>query len=177
MDGSSASRQALDPALLSVLSDAELSGLAETVAALQRERAVAQGDEAALIEEGFANGFDSKGQARDPWMRNGVLICPGVKRDSGALSHRCSFVSVEGSWVWECADVLADDVRHVVARHTEQRSVTLVAAHDGLEFDVVASKARGGAHERTGVRSFVVRGGSPVLVNTRSDAGRVASHR
>ena len=149
------------------LSDGDLSAAADVIAVEQRRRAVEGGDLDALAELGFAQGFDSRGATKAPWMVNGILVCPGIKSDTGRLSHRCTFVSVGGTWVWEHADTVADVIKHVAGRQVEQRSITLVAAYDGLEYDVVSSRSRGGPHEVQKVQSFTIQGGAPVLVNTR----------
>lgn len=158
---------------LAALSDAQLSGLGAQVAAEQQSRAVAEADPEALTELGFAEGFKSNGLPIDPWMVNGVLVCPGSKIDKSATSHDCAFANVGGDWIWECGDLLLDTVRYVPGPKTQMRSVSLVAAYEGLAVDLVASKLKTGVHQMQSVRSFVVTGGKLQLVQARA---RTADH-
>jgi hypothetical protein len=155
-------------AALFELTDVELSGLAEAVAAEQRTRAADSGDLGALIEEGFRLGFDGRGMAKGPWVTSGVIVCPGAKVGMGS-THKCRFVAVGDSWVWESRDVLRDDVRQLDGR---TNTVTLVAAVDGLELWSVVSKARNGRHERQQADGYVVRGGELVVTEIRSKLDR-----
>jgi hypothetical protein len=159
----------------SVLDDRTLADLAAMIAAEQRERAVAAADPDALVELGFSQGFTGDGMPRDPWLVNGVLVCTGTRIDRSATGHDCGFVSVGGSWVWEADDLLADVVRHLPGPKSRMRAVSLVAAYDGLELDLVVSRARAGVHQMKSARSFVVRDGALVLVTTRTP--RVPDHR
>lgn len=155
--------------------DEELARLAADVADEQRRRALAAGDLDALVEAGFAEGFDAKGGATNPWVVGGLLVCPGSKVDRSGASHECRFVSVGGSWVWECAEKVVDEVRRLPEPRPSVRTVTVLAATEGLELDVVASRMRSGVHQMTSVRSYVFRRGDLELVDTR--AREASGHR
>jgi hypothetical protein len=165
-----------DFAGLLVLSDAELSGAAETIAAEQRRRAIEGGDVEALAASAFEDGFDVRGAAKAPWLVGGLLVCPGIKRDTGRMSHRCVFVSLGGTWCWEHPDLVNDVVRHTAGRQVEQRSISVIAAYDGLEYDVVESKYQTGQHQVQKARSFAITNGAIVHVSTR-DRSAVSGHR
>lgn len=152
------------------LSDVELSGVAEAVAAEQRSRASAQGDLSALVDDVFRTGFDSQGMARAPWLVGGVLVCPGSKVGATPASHRCRFVAIGDAWVWESRDVLLDEMRQVGNGRTH--TVTLIAAFDGLEGWTVTSKARSGRHERQQADGFRVEGGQLVTTEIRAKVNR-----
>lgn len=153
---------------LRVLGDVPLGNLVTLAIEEQRRRALEGGDTEALVEDGFERGFNSKGEARDPWLASGILVCPGSKVDRSALSHECTFVNVDDSWVWESPDRIHDDVRNLPGPRTVMRTVTLVLASEGMEVDMVSSKQRNGVHEMKSVRSFVVKGGKLELVNARA---------
>jgi hypothetical protein len=163
------------PVDLSALSDGELSALAACVAAEQQMRAIAGADPDALVELGFAEGFKSDGLPRDPWLVAGVLICPGARNDRSATSHDCGFVTVGDVWVWEADERITDVIRQVPGPRHRMRSVTLLAAFDGLAVDLVVSRARSGMHQLRGVRSFEVHNAEVTLVGTRTP--RRTDHR
>lgn len=147
------------------LSDEALSALLADGLAEQRRRAEAVGDIDAIVEAAFEAGFDSRGQANPPWVTHGLLVCPGSIRERSTSSHDCVFVHVDGNWVWQSDDLIIDVVRSVPQqKHTHQRSITLLAAVEGTEYDVVASKMRQGVHHATHVRSYRISNGEPVLV-------------
>jgi hypothetical protein len=160
---------------LTSLSAAELSALAASVAAEQQSRAIEAAEPEALCELGFSQGFTAEGLPRDPFIVGGVLVCPGARVDRSGTSHDCGFVSVGEKWVWEADDLIADDVRHLPGPKPRMRSVSLLAAYDGLELDLVISRARSGVHQMKSARSFVVRSGALVLVNTRTK--KLPDHR
>lgn len=159
---------------LGAMSDGQLSALAEQVRVEQQARAVAAADPAALCELGFAEGFKSNGLPTDPWLVGGMLVIPGARVDKSATSHECGFANLDDQWVWECEDLIEHTVRHLPGPRPQMRTVSVVAAYDGLQLDLVASKMRTGVHEMQSVRSFVVTGGSLELVQSRA---RRADHR
>jgi hypothetical protein len=142
----------------------------------QRSLAVAQGDEDALIEEGFAEGFDAKGNARQPWIIGEVLVCPGSIVAKSATSHECFFVKIEDEWVWQSPEKFADVIRHFgESPRQHQRSVTLVAALEGMALDYVRAKKRRDGHQGISGSSFVIRAGGLEHISTR--ATKPAEHR
>lgn len=158
------------------LSDEALRDLIAAAIEEQRQRAAASGDLEALCEAGFAEGFDSKGHARTPVIRDGLLICYGSIVERSAMSHECHFVHIEDSWVWEYQDVLRDEVRKRPERGREhQRSVSILPALEGLELDLVGCKMRTGVHQMQTVRSYRIVSGQLELVTAR--AVRTDRHR
>ena len=143
-------------------------------AELQR-RAVERADPAALVERGFADGFQTSGLPRDPWIVNGILVAPGAKIDKSAMSHRCAFVRIGSSWIWEQDDLLEDSVRHLPGARGRMQSVSLLPIGEGVAVDLVEARTRNGVHELVGVRSFTVENGELQLVSARA-VNRV-SHR
>jgi hypothetical protein len=141
----------------------------------QRRRAVATGDTAALVEQGFRDGFTRDGMPANPWMVSGIIVCAGAKVERSAMSHRCAFARVGPAWVWEADQTIEDVVRYVPGRTQQMRSVSLVPAVEGLAVDLVEARTRQGVHELVGVRSFIVERSELVLVSARS-VGRI-THR
>ena len=155
------------------LSDLELGVLLAAVEGEMRSRAVVGGDLDALLNEGFELGFDTSGAARPPYLRGGIVVCPGSKVASSAMAHKCRFVAVGEGWVWESADLVGDEIRGR-GRHSTA-SVSLLVAREGLELEVVSSRARGGTHERISVDAYRVRDGQLVTLGQRP--GRNREHR
>lgn len=153
---------------LIVLSDIELGSVLAASQDELRRRAVAQGDLGAIIDEGFEQGFDRTGHARTPYVQGLILVCPGSKVASSALSHKCRFISVSNEWVWEASALLADEIRPR-DRHSTA-SVSLLVATEGLEFEAITSRARGGSHERISAEAYTIRDGQVVTLGSR--AGR-----
>jgi hypothetical protein len=143
---------------------------------IQRDRCVAEGDEAALIEEGFIRGFDGRGHALSPWVIGDVLVCPGSIVYKSATSHECFFVKIEDEWVWESSEAFADVVRRIgEGARQHQRSVTLVSALEGMSLDYVHAKKRQGAHRGISGSSYRITGGSLEHISTRTT--KVGEHR
>lgn len=155
------------------LSDIELGVLLAVCEGEMRRRAVESGDLEALVHEGFEIGFDAAGVARAPYLRGQVLVCPGSKTASSAMAHKCRFVAVGDHWVWDSPDLVADEIRGR-GRHSTA-SVSLLVAREGLELEVVSSKARGGAHERMSVEVYRLRDGELTALGQR--AGRARERR
>jgi hypothetical protein len=153
-----------------VLASAEDDALADTIAVLigeQQRRALERNDVSAVIEDAFNRAF-SGSKALPPYLHDGLLIVPGLKRDRG-MNHDCSFCSISDTWVWEHGDVVADDIRHAVdGRHPVLRTITVLPAAEGMEIDQVESRTKSGVHEMRQVTSFTIRGGELVLVSTRA---------
>jgi len=158
--------------LLPILVAASEEDIAELIAILieeQRGRALARGDLEAIVEQGFELGFDSTGKAKTPWIDRGIVVCPGSVIERSALSHDCVFVNVDDTWVWESDDLVLDDVRRGLMRGKEnQRSISLLAARDGLCFDVIASKKRQGVHQMVAGSSYEIKNGKLELIGSRA---------
>lgn len=158
---------------LAALADHELQGVLQAATLEMRRRAVAQGDLGAIIDDGFERAFERSGAAKAPYLEGLVLVCPGSKLASSAMAHKCRFVAVGDAWVWEATGLLADEIRPR-DRHSTQ-SVSLVVAVEGLEFEVISSRARGGSHERLSADAYRITDGKVVALGQR--AGRALEHR
>ena len=123
----------------SAKSNADLSEMMQLIIAEQQKRAIEGSEPDALLEQGFKDGFKPNGLPHDPWIVDGVLICPGAVNERGSTSHDCGFVAFDDHWCWEHPDVLLDDVRYIDGPKHRQRSVSLIPVHEGLEFDLVIS--------------------------------------
>jgi hypothetical protein len=156
-------------ASLSHASSAQIRNVQGFLSDTQHSLAVSQGDEDALIEEGFAEGFDRRGHARLPWIIGDVLVCPGSIVAKSATSHECFFVKIEEEWVWESSEKFADVVRRIEeGARQHQRSVTLVSALEGLSLDYVHAKKGRAGHQGISGSSFQIRGGALEHISTRS---------
>jgi len=143
-----------------------------TMSALAGElhaRALAGGDLEAIAEQAFVDGFTAKGVPLMPWLAGGLLICPGYKKSRSATSHDCSFVSLDGTWVWDAPNKLVDIIRDVPGAKAHTCSVTVVVPTEGMRVDAVTSKSRGGGPcQMASAHSFQVRGAELVEVSTRT---------
>lgn len=165
------------PTPQSLLSEETLLGaddvaLAHTMAAImavQHRRAIEDGDVDSMLEQAFVDGFSGRGDAYPPWVENGLLFCPGMRRDKSATSHECTFVSVDDSWVWEAPGTIKDVMRQVPGPKTVKQSITILLVTEGAKVDMVESDSRsGGPCQMKRARSFQIRAGQLVEVNTRS---------
>ncbi len=148
-------------------SDDELANLGEVVRQLQRERAVARGDLDDIIAAGFDTGFGSDGLGVLPWAEGNVIVCPGGIISKSRTSHRCRFVSVDDTWIWESSELIREDKRSSPGPIDGFRAVALLPLMNGITLDVVSGKARGGQHSVDRVVSFEVRRGELVEVSQR----------
>lgn len=135
----------------------------------QRRRAGERGDFPALCETGFAEGFDSRGLARIPVIHKGLLICYGSIIKKSTKSHDCTFVHIDEHWVWEHPETLHDDIRKRPERGREhQRSVSILPALEGLNFDLITCEMRNNMHKMQQIRSYRILSGAIELVQGRS---------
>ena len=155
-------------AMIRDLSDDELHDVAELVRQVQVERAIGTGDEDAIIASAFETGFGRDGLGSLPWVEGNVVVCPGGMVAKSRASHRCRFVSVEGTWVWESALLLREDKRSSPGADEGFRAVALVPLVDGTGLDVVSGRARSGQHAVEHVVSYEIRGGELVEVAQRT---------
>ena len=143
-----------------------------TMSALAGElhgRALAGGDLQAITEQAFVGGFTAKGVPVMPWLAGGLLVCPGYRKARSATAHDCSFVSLDGTWVWAAPNKLVDVVREVPGPRLHTCSVTIVVPAEGMRVDQVTSKARaGGPCHMASAISMQVRGDELVVVTTRT---------
>jgi hypothetical protein len=157
------------------LDDLGLAMLAESVKGEQQRRALAAEDLSAVVDDAFARGFDGRGMAADPWLTpGGLAVCPGSMVQRSRQSHRCRFVAVGDTWVWESPERVLDEVRPLHDGHDSLQTVTVLAAWDGLVLDVVTSRCRSGIHTRDSSAAIEVRRG---LLVPCSSTAQVGAHR
>lgn len=160
---------------LAGLSDVELVDAAWQVQQEQQSRALKGGDVEAVADQAFDDWFSGTKLSFDPVIEHGVLLCPGGKDDKSQHAHDCSFVHVDGYWVWDYPGLLIDEVRYLPGKKTRMRSVTILPALEGLELDVVVAQLRNGQHQRKERRSFQIQRGELMSVPSRSQVPQ--SHR
>lgn len=165
----------LSPETLTTFSSDDLLHISALVSDELRRRAFERGDLDALQARGFEFGFPAPQRVADPVAHEGVLIAPGAKYEKSPLSHRCTFVRVGDHWVWESPNKLSDEIRNLPGSGSSMRSVTLVALNEGDRIDVLTSRTRQGVHELVEVRSFVYRGSSLEMTDSRTV--RTSGHR
>lgn len=152
------------------LSDREISGLIELLMQVQQERAVDSADPEALTADGFKRLFDSRGDALEPDLVEGILVCAGSLKNLSNTSHVCSFVHIDENWCWDHPDNLNDEVRKIPAQGREhQRSITLVPVTEGAKIDFVTCKmtARDG-HKAQRSTSYTVVNGALEVTDSRT---------
>jgi hypothetical protein len=160
-------------ASLRTMSDDDLHHVAESVRQVQVERAIAGGDQDAVIARAFETGFGRDGLGVMPWVEGQLVVCPGAIVVRSRTNHRCRFASVDDVWVWDSGLLVREDKRSAPGVEDGFRAVALVALVDGTAIDVVTGRARSGGHAVDHVVSFEVRGGELVEVSQRTVA---ASH-
>lgn len=157
-------------AVLDRLDGDQLSNVAEAVRQIQRERAMARGDLDAVISNAFEVGFGRDGLGLLPWVEGDVVVCPGGLIAKSKTSHRCRFVSVDDTWIWESGELIREDKRSTPGTDDGFRAIALVPLLDGLALDVVSGKARRGQHSVERVVSYEIRSGELVEVSQRTVA-------
>ncbi len=154
--------------VLDKLDSDELANVGEVVLQLQRERAVARGDLDQIIAQGFEIGFGRDGLGVLPWIEGDVIVCPGGLISKTRSSHKCRFVSIDNTWVWESSELIREDKRSTPGADDGFRAVALVPVLNGMGLDVVSGKARSGQHQLEKVISYEVRRGKLVEVSQRT---------
>ena len=156
------------------MTDQEIAAALEALTEESKRRKVAAADPDALVEWGFANLFNSAGKPLDPQEVAGVLVCPGA-RWGGPLSHKCTFATVDGTWVWDSPHKVADQMRTLPGPQAVLQSVTVLAPPPGTGVDSLSCRARNAVHELTSIRSFLLSPDGLEQVAPRSV--RPSSHR
>lgn len=149
------------------MSDTELHNVAEVVRQVQIERAISDGDHDAIIGAAFEVGFGRDGLGVLPWVEGSMIVCPGGMVSKSQSSHKCRFVSVDDSWIWESGLLLREDKRSSPGTDEGFRAIALLPLVDGTALDVVSGKARSGQHSVEHVVSYEVRAGDLVEVGQR----------
>jgi hypothetical protein len=133
------------------LTDSQLQELITLANAELYTRNIANSDPDSLIKLGFEKGFTTKLTPVQPLIHNGILIAPGYKKESSVFSHKCSFIKVNDSWVWESDHKILDEIR---SNNKLLQSITLIALMDGFQIDVLTSKARNSVHVLENIVSY-----------------------
>ncbi|MEM7341926.1 MAG: hypothetical protein AAF467_24995 [Actinomycetota bacterium] len=154
--------------VLDKLEQDELANVAEAIRQIQRQRALARGDLDEIIGNAFEVGFGRDGLGLLPWTEGDVIVCPGGLVSKSRTNHRCRFVSVNDTWIWESPDLIREDKRSSPGVEDGFRAVALLPLMDGLELDVVSGKARAGQHSVDRVVSYEVRAGELIEVSQRT---------
>jgi hypothetical protein len=155
-------------AMIRDMNDDELHNVAEVVRQVQIERAIGCGDEDAIIASAFETAFARDGLAVQPWVEGSVIVCPGGMVSKSKSSHKCRFVSVDDTWVWESQLLLREDKRSSPGTDDGFRAVALLPVVDGTAIDVVSGKSRSGQHSVDHVVSYEVRAGVLIEVSQRT---------
>ena len=155
-------------ALIRDMSAAELHAVAEVVRQVQIERAIGSGDEDAIIASAFESAFGRDGLGALPWVEGDLVVCPGAMVAKSRSNHKCRFVSVDDTWIWESQLLVREDKRSSPGTDEGFRAVALIPVVDGTTLDVVTGKARQGQHSVDHVVSYEIRGGALVEVSQRT---------
>lgn len=155
------------PELVQRLQDDVLLHLGASVADEIRRRAVDAGDPDAAIADGFDTGFGRDGLAVLPWVTGHYVVCPGGLVGKNRSSHRCRFISVNDTWVWDCVELIQEDKRSAPGTDEGFRAVALIPIIEGTSLDVVSGRLRGGQHSVERVVSYEIRKGELVEVSQR----------
>ena len=152
------------------LDDDVLTHLAAALGDETRRRAIAQGDQQAIIDQAFEHAFGRDGLGVFPYVEGPVIVCPGAMVSKRKGSHTCRFVSVNDVWIWDSRELLHEEKRSSPGAHDGFRAVALLSPVEGTELDVVSGRLRSGQHQVDLVVSFVVRKGELVEVSQRNVA-------
>lgn len=162
------------PALLQLLADDELAELDVLISEHRHQRALARGDLAALVAEGFESGFGRRGLPLQPVVVDGVILCFGGINAKSESSHDCGFVSVDDEWVWESPQVVAHEVEP--AGKGGKKTVSVIPLQEGLELDLVEMRMRQGTHEMQKATTYRVEENQMVKVGTRKKPSGPRAH-
>ncbi|MCA8966287.1 MAG: hypothetical protein KDC48_15505, partial [Planctomycetes bacterium] len=102
------------------------------------------------------------------------VVCPGGLVAKNRANHRCQFVSVDDTWVWEHGDLIREDKRSMPGAEEGFRAIALLPITEGMALDVVRARMRQGQHSVERVTSLVVRKGRLVEVERRDVSARGA---
>jgi hypothetical protein len=156
------------PALVARLDDGVLAHVGAVVNDEIRRRALEAGDRDAVIADGFESGFGRDGLAVPPWVSGPFVVCPGGLVGKGRASHRCRFVSVDDTWIWESSELIEEQKRAAPGTDEGFRAVALLPVIDGMALDLVSGRLRSGRHSVDRVVSLEVRRGQLTEVSQRN---------
>ena len=154
-----------------------LDHLAEAIRDELRNRALADGDQDAIIARAFDIGFAPDGLAAAPWIQAPFVVCPGAMVAKSKTNYRSRFINVDDCWVWESGELVREDKRSNPGTDEGFRAVALVPALEGMEVDQVTGRQRNGQYEAQKIVSYEVRGGELVEVSQRDLASKRAPRR
>ena len=155
-------------ALVELLDDDALANLAAAAGDEVRRRALASGDRDAVIADAFDRGFGRDGLAVVPWIEGPFIVCPGGLVAKSRTAHRCRFVSVDETWIWESPELIHEAKRSTPGPADGFRAVALLPVIEGMALDVVSGRRRAGQHAVEKVVSFEVGRNELVEVSQRT---------
>jgi hypothetical protein len=150
------------------LPDEQLLDLGAAIRDEVARRAREAGDRDAVIAAAFDIGFGRDGLALPPWIEGPFVVCPGGMVAKNRANHRCSFVSVDDTWVWESSDLIHEEKRSTPGADEGFRAVALLPILDGCKIDSVRGRMRQGQHGVEKVISFTIRRGKLIEVAQRT---------
>ena len=152
---------------LAIFDDEGVSNLSALIVDEQKRRGVEVGDLEAIVADCFDKAFVGNGVVA-PWMRDGLLVCPGLLIGHGTMRHDCTFVKVEDVWSWESSDQVANELRYLPYRaKIAQQSITLVAVGEHEKITQIVCRLSGGDHRMTESTTYEVLGGELRIVEVR----------
>ena len=154
------------------LADEALTELAAAIRDEVARRARAGGDQDAILEAAFSRGFARDGLGVLPWIEAPFVVCPGGLVAKNRANHRCQFVSVDDTWVWESADLIREDKRSFAGPDEGFRAIALLPVVEGMQLDVVRARLRQGQHAVERVTSLIVQKARLVEVERRDVSAR-----
>lgn len=165
------------PELCKELDHETLTHLAEAIRDEQRNRALADGDQDAIIARAFDVGFGPDGLAAAPWIDVPYVVCPGAMAAKSKTNYRSRFINVDDCWVWESGELVREDKRSNPGTDEGFRAVALVPILEGMAIDQVTGRQRSGNYEAMKIVSYEVRAGELVEVSQRDLASGRAPRR
>src|SRR5690606_36345847 len=105
-----------------------------------------------------------------PFVEGPFVVCPGGLVAKNRANHRCQFVSVDDTWIWESPHLLHEMKRSTLGTDEGFRAVALLPIVEGIALDVVRAKMRQGQHQVERVVSYEIRRGRLVEVAQRNVA-------
>jgi len=152
------------------LSDDLLAQLGAAIHDEVHRRALASGDRDAVVAQAFESAFGRDGVAVQPFVEGPFVVCPGGLVAKNRANHRCQFVSVDDTWIWESPHLLHEVKRSTPGTDEGFRAVALLPIVEGIALDVVRAKMRQGQHQVERVVSYEIRRGRLVEVAQRNVA-------
>lgn len=127
------------------LDSSVLTHLAAAITDEARRRAMAAGDQQAVIDEAFDTAFGRDGLGTNPYIEGPLIVCPGAMVSKRRGSHTCRFVSVDDVWIWDSRELMVEHKRSSPGAHDGFRAVALLPIVEKMQLDVVSGRLRSGS--------------------------------